>query len=207
MPIAGSGISISSCGPRARAPRRSGRAPVGGSRSGGSGRRSSAGPCAPRSWPARRRRARRLLERLQERVPGRVREHVRLVEDVHASPPPIGASATFSRSSRMSSTELFDAASISTTSSDCAGHDRSRARVVRPRSRRAARSPRSVRTRGAWPSGLAGAARADEQVRVVDLAELDRVAEGPHDVLLADHLVERARAVATVEREHRRVSS
>jgi hypothetical protein len=33
-------------------------------------------------------------------------------------PPCIGASATFSRSSRMSSTELFDAASISTTSSD-----------------------------------------------------------------------------------------
>ena len=33
-------------------------------------------------------------------------------------PPCIGASATFSRSSRMSSTELFDAASISTTSSE-----------------------------------------------------------------------------------------
>ena len=33
-------------------------------------------------------------------------------------PPSIGASATFSRSSRMSSTELFEAASISTTSSE-----------------------------------------------------------------------------------------
>ena len=33
-------------------------------------------------------------------------------------PPCIGASATFSRSSRMSSTELFEAASISTTSSE-----------------------------------------------------------------------------------------
>ena len=33
-------------------------------------------------------------------------------------PPCMGASATFSRSSRMSSTELLDAASISTTSSE-----------------------------------------------------------------------------------------
>ncbi len=37
---------------------------------------------------------------------------------------------------------------------------------------------------------------------MVDLAELDRVPEGADDVLLADHLVEGAGAVAAVEREH-----
>src|SRR3954451_15486079 len=36
------------------------------------------------------------------------------------------------------------------------------------------------------------------------LAELDRVAERADDVLLADHLVEGAWAVAAVEREHRK---
>ena len=47
---------------------------------------------------------------------------------------------------------------------------------------------------------LAGPAGADEQVRVVDLALLNGVGERAHDVLLADHVGERARAVATVER-------
>ena len=50
--------------------------------------------------------------------------------------------------------------------------------------------------------GLAGAARADEQVGVVDLVELDRVAQRAHDVLLAHHLVEGLGAVAAVEGEH-----
>ena len=53
-------------------------------------------------------------------------------------------------------------------------------------------------------AGLARAARAHEQIGVVDLAQLDRVAQGAHDALLADDLVEGLRAVATVEGEHRR---
>ena len=48
--------------------------------------------------------------------------------------------------------------------------------------------------------GLARPARADEQVGVVDLALLDRVAQRAHDVLLADHVGEGARAVAAVQR-------
>ena len=64
---------------------------------------------------------RRLLERLEERVPRLRREHVRLVEDVdlvRARRP--ARRRRDSRRSRMSSTELLDAASISMTSIDVA---------------------------------------------------------------------------------------
>ena len=64
-------------------------------------------------------RGRRLLERLQERVPSLAREHVGLVEDVDLPVrPDAGMNPTRSRSSRMSSTERFEAASISITSSE-----------------------------------------------------------------------------------------
>jgi hypothetical protein len=42
-------------------------------------------------------------------------------------------------------------------------------------------------------------ARADEEVGVVDLVLLDRVAQGTNHVLLSDDLIEGARAVAAVE--------
>ena len=58
----------------------------------------------------------RLLERLQEGVPGLLGQHVGLVEDVDLPVAAAGAKATRSRRSRMSSTERFDAASISITS-------------------------------------------------------------------------------------------
>src|SRR6185295_19769489 len=47
--------------------------------------------------------------------------------------------------------------------------------------------------------GLAGPARANEEIGVVDLALLDRVAQRADDVLLADDLVEGAGPVAAVE--------
>src|SRR6202012_2348203 len=47
---------------------------------------------------------------------------------------------------------------------------------------------------------LAGAPGADEQVGVVDLLAPNRVGERAHHLLLADHVGERARTVATVER-------
>ena len=47
--------------------------------------------------------------------------------------------------------------------------------------------------------GLAGAARADEEVGVVDAVALDRVGKGAHHVLLADDLIEGLGAVAAVE--------
>ena len=99
----------------------------------------------------------------------------------------------------MSSTERFDAASISITSSD------DPAAIVRQDSH----SPQGVTRRpvdAVERAGedlrqrrLAGAARADEEVGVVDAVLLDRVAQGAHDVLLADHLVEALGAVAAVE--------
>ena len=51
-------------------------------------------------------------------------------------------------------------------------------------------------------AGLAGAARAHEQVGVVHLVELDRVAERADDVLLPHHVLEGAGAVAAVQRKH-----
>ena len=100
----------------------------------------------------------------------------------------------------MSSTELFEAASISITSSEVAlaietheshsphGLDRRPVLAVQA----GGEDLRHAR--------LAGPARAHEQVGVVDLALLDGVAERAHDVLLADDVGERAGAVAAVER-------
>ena len=60
---------------------------------------------------------RRLLERLEERVEGRAREHVHLVDDVDLEAAARRArSFTFSRSVRMSSMLVLEAASISITS-------------------------------------------------------------------------------------------
>ena len=61
---------------------------------------------------------RRLLDQLQERVPGCVRQLVRLVEDVDLVATLAGWRITRSRISRMSSIPRCDAASISITSSD-----------------------------------------------------------------------------------------
>ena len=100
----------------------------------------------------------------------------------------------------MSSTELFEAASISMTSSDVAEaiatHESQRPQgsIVGPLLAVQA-GGEDLRHRR-----LAGAARADEQVGVVDLALLDGVAQRAHDVLLADDVGERPRAVAAVER-------
>ena len=117
-------------------------------------------------------------------------------------PPPIGARPTFSRSSRMSSTELFEAASISTTSSEA---PRMMARTAGSSGSKSARGPPGGVEGAGEELGharLAGAPRAHEEVGVVDLVERDRVAQGAHDVLLADDLVEAARPVPTVERQH-----
>ena len=80
---------------------------------------------------------------------------------------------------------------------------------------RAARLARPVRRRrGALDAVQAGGEdlrhrrlarppRADEQVRVVHLVLLDRVRQRAHDVLLSDHVGERARSVSAVQRCHR----
>jgi hypothetical protein len=100
----------------------------------------------------------------------------------------------------MSSTELFDAASISMTSSDVAlaiaTHDSQlparlhRRPVLAVHARREhLRHRRLARPRGAH-----------EQVGMVDLALLDGIAQGPDDMLLAHDVRERSRAVAAVQR-------
>ena len=118
---------------------------------------------------------RRLLERLEERVPRLRGEHVRLVEDVDlvAARRP-ARRRRFSRRSRMSSTELLEAASISITSSEVAlaiaTHDSQHAA-------RLDRRPVLAVQAGGEDLGhrrLAGPARADEQVGVVDLAPARR---------------------------------
>src|SRR5947209_2695829 len=52
--------------------------------------------------------------------------------------------------------------------------------------------------------GLAGAARACEEVCLADFVLLDRIREGPHDRFLPDDLLEGLRAVLAVEGGHRR---
>ena len=100
----------------------------------------------------------------------------------------------------MSSTELFEAASISITSSEVAlaiaTHDSHTPHGVD------GRAVLAVQAGGEdlRHARLAGPARAHEQVGVVDLAPLDGVLERAHDVLLADDVGERAGAVAAVER-------
>ena len=113
--------------------------------------------------------------------------------------PLTGANATLSRSSRMSSTELLEAASISITSSERA------AAIARHDSHSPARLGRrpalavEARREDLRHRGLAGPARAHEQVGVVHPPTLDRAAQRAHHRLLADDVGERARAVAAVE--------
>ena len=99
----------------------------------------------------------------------------------------------------MSSTERFEAASISITSSEVpsAIDDAGLADAARRQGRpvdAVQRAGEDLRHRG-----LAGAARADEQVGVVDAVALDRVAERADDVLLPDDVGERPRAMTAVE--------
>ena len=101
----------------------------------------------------------------------------------------------------MSSTELFDAASISTTSSDDADaialHDSQTPHgvIVGPPLAAVQRRRQDLRHRR-----LPGPARADEQVRVVHATLRDRVAQRADDVLLPDDVCERAGAMTAVQR-------
>ena len=100
----------------------------------------------------------------------------------------------------MSSTELFEAASISITSSDVAfaiaTHESHTPHglVVGAIGAVQARGEDLRHARLARPAG------ADEQVGVVHLTTFDGVLERAHDVLLTDDVGEGAGAVATVER-------
>ena len=145
---------------------------------------------------------RRLLDQLQERVPRRVRQLVRLVEDVDL----VAALDRLEHDAVADLADVVDAAL--------------RRRVHLDHVERRARGDR----RQAWhvPSGsavgplravqalredarhrrLAGAARAGEEIGLAHLSGRDRVLQRPDDRLLADDLGEGLRAVFPVEGGH-----
>ena len=101
----------------------------------------------------------------------------------------------------MSSTELFEAASISITSSDVASAiERQESHTPQGETVGPPRSQFSDAARIFAIEVLPVPREPDEQVRVVHAVLLDGVAQRPHHVLLADHVGEAARAVAAVER-------
>ena len=176
----------------------------GGSRSGGSGPRSWPEPCAPRSWRARRPRAVGAPRASSGRRSRRPRRACAPRRGCRRAGRPASAPARRSRAAR--------------------GCRRPSCWTRRPSPPRRARcprvspgsAPRRDRRRHSRPTvgvqragqqlghgGLARAPRADEQIGVMDLVQLDRVAQRSDHMLLAHHLVEGPRAVAAIEREHR----
>ena len=150
---------------------------------------------------------RRLLDQLQERVPGGVGELVRLVEDVDLVAP----------LRRLEDDALADLADVVDPALRGGVHlDHVERGAVRDRDagvadlvRRRRRPLRAVERLREDPRhrGLARAARAGEEVRLPHLAELDRVPQRPHDRFLPDHVVEVLRPVLPVERGHRSICS
>ncbi len=142
---------------------------------------------------------RRLLERLQERVPGLPGEHVGLVEDVDL--PAAAGGRVADAVAELA--DVVDGAVRGGVHLDHvhrgAGGDRDAG--VADAARRQRRAVDAVERAGEdlRHRGLAGPARADEQVGVVDAIALDRVRERADDVLLADDLGERLRPVTAIE--------
>ena len=98
----------------------------------------------------------------------------------------------------MSSTERFEAASISITSIEVPAAIEVHASHSPQGSSVGPFTQLSERARIFAMRGLAGAARAHEEVGVVDPVALDRVRKRPDDWFLADHLGEALRPVAAV---------
>ena len=141
----------------------------------------------------------RLLERLQERVPGVLGDLVRLVEDVDLAPELAGRV----RQALAQVADVVDAAVARGVDLDeverrpLADRDARRAGVAGV----AVLQVRAVDGLGEDPRerGLAGAARPDEQDGVADPVRPDGVAERLDDGFLADDLAERLGAPAAIE--------
>ena len=99
--------------------------------------------------------------------------------------------------SRILSTCVFEAASNSSTFIELPVGDLLAHRRIRRRDRSRPSVHRAVQRLGedARRRGLAGAARADEEIGLREPVLLDGVLERPHDVLLPDDIVEGLRAV------------
>ena len=143
---------------------------------------------------------RRLLDQLQQRVEGGVRELVRLVEDVDL----VAALDRLHDDALADLADVVDAALGGRVHLDDvergSGRDRD-ARVARPV--RVGRRPVGAVERlreDARERGLAGSARAGEEVRLAHVPGRDRVPQRADDRLLADHVVESLRSIFAVER-------
>ena len=148
---------------------------------------------------------RRLLDDLQQRVEALRRDHVRLVEDEDLVAVPRGRE----RRALAQLTGVVDAAVARRVDLDDVEAARAAARQLDARVAHAARGVGRVpsvfcaqlrmRARMRARRRLAAAARAGEQVRVVDLAAAQRLPQRRGDVVLADHLGEGLGPVAAVQ--------
>ena len=143
---------------------------------------------------------RRLLDQLQERVEGGIRQLVRLVEDVDL----------VAALDRLEHHALADLPDVVDPALRGGVHlDHVQGGPVRDRDARVAgavggrRRPLSAVERlreDPRERCLPGPARPGEEVRLPDLLGLDRIPKRAHDGLLADDLVERLRAIFAIER-------
>ena len=151
----------------------------------------------------------RLLERLEEGVPRRRGQHVRLVEDVDlVTPGDGGVGDALAQLADVVDRVVGGGVHLD----DIERHRRSdRATRVAHAARRDRRALLAVQAGGEdlRHRGLARAAGADEQVRVVHAAALHGVAQRAYDEFLPDDVVKRTGTMATVQRGragHRTVS-
>ena len=145
---------------------------------------------------------RRLLDQLQQRVEGGVRELVRLVEDVDL----VAALDRLQHDALADLADVVDPALRGRVHLDHVerGAVGDRAACVAGLVRRRCRPVLAVQRLGedARQRGLAGSARAREEVGLADLLVRDRVLQRPGDRFLADDLVEVLRAVLAVQGGH-----
>ena len=152
---------------------------------------------------------RRLLDELQKRVPGRIGELVRLVEDVHL----VATLDGLQNDALADLADVVDAALRGRVHLDDVERRPVRdrhagmARLVRTRGRAIGADTVECLREDAGHRRLSGAARAREQICLPHLVVIDRVLERPDDRLLPDHLVEALGAVLPVEGAHPRDSS
>ena len=142
---------------------------------------------------------RRLLERLQQGGLGRLGEHVHLVEDVHLVPTGRAERGLLDEVAHRVDAVVAGRVELVHV---VAGAPLDRQARVALAARLALDRALAVEHLGqdARRRGLAGAARAGEEVGLALAVVDDRIAQRPHDVLLPTHLAEAAGAVAAVER-------
>ena len=142
---------------------------------------------------------RRLLERLQQRRLGTLRQHVHLVEDVHLVPPRRAERGLLDEvAHRLDTVVAGGVELVHVVTGAALDRDAGIALAARFAVDRAlaVEHLREDARRG----GLARATWAGEQVGLALAMVDDGIAQSPHNMLLPAHLAEAARAVAAVER-------